>query len=282
MSGRRTPAQCYGPPVHHRDRWNIPMTIDCANTGTVPLLWGYLSRCPNLSNHHKPETGCAPTWDSSVPANRAVSDLASTGPVFCPIQRVSGLGTPRSSSTRTTSAERPLSHRGGCLRPPNVYLQLSTCFTIMIYRFSCIVAELIWLSRYGLSFSVDYLAAMMGVWRWIQFKGPFEQIRRVVNSVPIPNSNGVLLYLESAVVLNEYVNPICLPSRSVLYSPFALKLARWVTPACILQRKPERYRIERLLRCGRAQRVVFVQFGQFKRFHKQFYCRHRQLEHRST
>lgn len=54
---------------------------------------------------------------------------------------------------------------------------------------------------------------MLGGWRFTQWASPREQIRRIVNSVPVGDSEMVMLLMETPVQPDAYVNPICLPDR---------------------------------------------------------------------
>ena len=65
------------------------------------------------------------------------------------------------------------------------------------------------------SLTTDYVAVYAGASRWTPFTNPYEQISRIVGIKTIPNSKAAFLLLESHMTLNEYVNPICLPSLLV-------------------------------------------------------------------
>ena len=58
---------------------------------------------------------------------------------------------------------------------------------------------------------MNYVAALMGSWRFTRWASPHEQIRRIVNSVEVEGSQIVMLLMETPANLDAYVNPICLP-----------------------------------------------------------------------
>ena len=58
---------------------------------------------------------------------------------------------------------------------------------------------------------MDYVAALLGGWRFTRWASPHEKVRRIVNSVVVDDSKMVMLLMESPVQLNEYISPICLP-----------------------------------------------------------------------